>query len=72
MWHDLQLPLLNTHDIHFTRVLLNADRSRSSTPAITCTHIYLHFTLYTLPGTHVWHKPAPGVPVLYTFYTSCR
>ena len=43
MWHDLQLPLLNTHDIHFTRVLLNADRSRSSTPAIT--HL---FTLYTL------------------------
>ena len=66
MWHDLQLPLLNTHDIHFTRVLLNADRSRSSTPAtITGTHL---FTLYTLPGTHVWHTPAPGVPV-HTLFT---
>ena len=55
MWHDLQLPLLNTHDIHFTRVLLNADRSRSSTPAtITClhiTHYTLHITRYTC-GTH--------------------
>ena len=25
------------------------------------------FTLYTLPGTHVWHTPAPGVPVLTLF-----
>ena len=66
MWHDLQLPLLNAHDIHFTRVLLNVqiDPDRAHPRP-------LHITLYTLPGTRVAHTSTRCTGT-YTFYTSCR
>jgi len=46
MWHDLQLPLLNTHVTYtlpgYCSMQIDPDRAH---PPL---HIYLHFTLYTL------------------------
>ena len=67
MWHDLQLPLLNTHvtytlpgycSIADTCVQIQIEHIRD------ITHYTLHFTHYPV---HVWHTPAPGVPVLTLF-----
>ena len=64
MWHDLQLPLLNTHVTYtlpgYCSMQIDPDRAHPRP-----LHIYtLHFTHYPV---HVWHTPAPGVPVLTLF-----